>query len=80
MRLKAFAIALALCAPCTAQEPQEIIAMDAADAATCATGCAMISAAARAAIAERLRAAAEVEALAKALANELKFYRKQKCA
>lgn len=43
MRLAAI-LCLALCAPCVAQEP--VIALNAEDAATCATGCTMITPAA----------------------------------
>lgn len=63
-------ILFALCAPCMAQEP--VIALDAEDAATCATGCTMITPAALKAIAERLHRAEELEAIAQQLARELK--------
>lgn len=69
MRL-AVIICLALCAPCIAQEP--VIALSAEDAATCATGCSMITPAALKAIAERLHRAEELEAIAQQLARELR--------
>lgn len=69
MRLAAI-LCLTLCTPCMAQEP--VIALDAEDAATCATGCTMITPAALKAIAERLHRAEELEAIAQQLARELK--------
>lgn len=69
MRLAAI-LCLALCTPCLAQEP--VIALSAEDAATCATGCTMITPAALKAIAERLQRAEEIEAIAQQLARDLK--------
>jgi hypothetical protein len=53
----------------TAAEPQKIIAMSEEDAATCESGCAMITKEAQKAIMERL---AKLEALALRQAEELK--------
>lgn len=71
MRLIAI-LCLALCAPAIAQDAPQTIALSAEDAATCATGCSMITPAALKAIAERLHRAEELEAIAQQLARELK--------
>lgn len=61
-----------LAAPCIAQDGQQIIAMDAEDAETCATGgCVLITKDALANIKQHLERAEKVEALAIRQAAEL---------
>lgn len=71
MRLKIAIACLILSAPCLAQDGQQIIAMDAEDAETCLSGCAMITKAALANIKQQLERAEKVEALAIRQAAEL---------